>query len=172
MNDSDREILTNTTTSGKLDITDTYETFEFIGGTKINNNYFIPNLGLTFGFSHTPAHSESKFYKWDAKNVGNLSLYFDDDYKINFGTDYSFNLGWMLDLRKTLSTKDQIFQVNGTEATYKQDNDLVEEITLAANFGFEKNISDQHFLKFNIDSTISTQELTSFSGNFSYKFAF
>ncbi len=78
----------------------------------------------------------------------------------------------MLDLRKTLSTKDQIFQVNGTEATYKQDNDLVEEITLAANFGFEKNISDQHFLKFNIDSTISTQELTSFSGNFSYKFAF
>ena len=172
LNDSDREILTNTTTSGKLDITDAYETFEFIGGTKINNNYFIPSLGLTFGFSHTPAHSESKFYKWDAKNVGNLSIYFDDDYKINFGTDYSFNLGWMLDLRKMLTTKDQIFQVNGTEATYKQDNDLVEEITLAANFGFEKNISDQHFLKFNIDSTISTQELTSFSGNFAYKFTF
>ena len=58
------------------------------------------------------------------------SLYFDDDYaKINFGTDYSFNLGWMLDLRKTLTTKDQSFQVNGTEATYKQDNDLVAEIT-------------------------------------------
>ena len=85
----------------------------------------------------TPAHSESEFYTWDAKNVGNLSLYFDDDYKINFGTDYSFNLGWMLE-RKTLSTKDQSFQVNGTEATYKQDNDLVEE--KAGNFGFEKNV--------------------------------
>ena len=172
LNDSDREILTNTTTSGKLDITDTYETFEFIGGTKINNNYFIPNLGLTFGFSHTPAHSESEFYKWDAKNVGNLSLYFDDDYKINFGTDYSFKLGWILDLRKMVTTKDQDFEVNNTDATHKQDNDLVEEITLAANLGFEKKMSDQHFLKFNIDSTISTQELTSFSGNFSYKFAF
>mgnify|MGYP003306387038 FL=1 len=56
----------------------------------------------------------------------------------------------MLDLRKTLSTKDQSFQVNGTEATYKQDNDLVEEITLAANFGFEKKMSDEHYLKFNI----------------------
>ncbi len=172
LNDSDREILTNTTTSGKLDITDTYETLEFIGGTKINNNYFIPNLGLTFGLSQTPAHSESKFYTWDSKNVGNLSLYFDDDYKINFGTDYIFNLGWMLDLRKTLSTKDQSFQVNGTEATYKQDNDLVEEITLAGNFGFEKKMSDEHYLKFNIDSRISTQELTSFSGNFAYKFIF
>ena len=38
--------------------------------------------------------------------------------------------------------------------------------------GYEKKISDQHFLKFNLDSTTSTQELTSFSGNFSYKFTF
>ena len=172
LNESDREILTNTTATGKLDITDTYETFEFIGGTKINNNYFIPNVGLTFGFSHTPTHSESKFYKWDAKNVGNLSLYFDDDYKINFGTNQSFNIGWMLDLRKMLTSKDQSFQVNGTDATYKQDDDITEEVTLAANIGYEKKISDQHFLKFNLDSTTSTQELTSFSGNFSYKFTF
>ena len=58
------------------------------------------------------------------------------------------------------------------EITYKQDDDLTEEVTLAANIGYEKKISDQHFLKFNLDSTTSTQELTSFSGNFSYKFTF
>ncbi len=172
LHNSDRQILTNTTASGRLDIKDNYETYELIAGTKINNNYFIPNLGLTFGFSHTPAHSESNFYEWDAKNIGNLSFYFDDDYKFNFGSNNSINLGWILDLRKMVTTKDQGFEVNNTDATYKQDDDLTEEVTLAANIGYEKKISDQHFLKFNLDSTTSTQELTSFSGNFSYKFTF
>ena len=169
---SDRQILTNTTASGRLDIKDNYETFELIAGTKINNNYFIPNLGLTFGFSHTPSHLEDNFYEWDAKNIGNISFYFDDDYKFNFGSNNSINLGWILDLRKMVTAKDQDFEVNNTGATYKQDDDLTEEVTLAANIGYEKKISDQHFLKFNLDSTTSTQELTSFSGNFSYKFTF
>ena len=169
---SDRQILTNTTASGRLDIKDNYETYELIAGTKINNNYFIPNLGLTFGFSHTPSHLEDNFYEWDAKNIGNISFYFDDDYKFNFGSNNSINLGWILDLRKMVTTKDQDFEVNNTDATYKQDDDLTEEVTLAANIGYEKKISDQHFLKFNLDSTTSTQELTSFSGNFSYKFTF
>ena len=169
---SDRQILTNTTASGRLDIKDNYETFELIAGTKINNNYFIPNLGLTFGFSHTPSHLEDNFYEWDAKNIGNLSFYFDDDYKFNFGSNNSINLGWILDLRKMVTAKDQDFEVNNTDATYKQDDDLTEEVTLSANIGYEKKISDQHFLKFNLDSTTSTQELTSFSGNFSYKFTF
>ena len=40
------------------------------------------------------------------------------------------------------------------------------------NLGFDKKMSDQHFFKFYLDSTISTQELASFSGNFAYKFAF
>ena len=169
---SDRQILTNTTASGRLDIKDNYETFELIAGTKINNNYFIPNLGLTFGFSHTPSHLEDNFYEWDAKNIGNISFYFDDDYKFNFGSNNSINLGWILDLRKMVTAKDQDFEINNTGATYKQDDDLTEEVTLAANIGYEKKISDQHFLKFNLDSTTSTQELTSFSGNFSYKFTF
>ena len=172
LHNSDRQILTNTTASGRLDIKDNYETYELIAGTKINNNYFIPNLGLTFGFSHTPSHLEDNFYEWDAKNIGNISFYFDDDYKFNFGSNNSINLGWILDLRKMVTAKDQHFEVNNTGATYKQDDDLTEEVTLAANIGYEKKISDQHFLKFNFDSTTSTQELTSFSGNFSYKFTF
>ena len=149
---SDRQILTNTTASGRLDIKDNYETFELIAGTKINNNYFIPNLGLTFGFSHTPSHLEDNFYEWDAKNIGNISFYFDDDYKFNFGSNNSINLGWILDLRKMVTAKDQDFEINNTGATYKQDDDLTEEVTLAANIGYEKKISDQHFLKFNFNS--------------------
>ena len=26
---------------------------------------------------HTPSHLEDNFYEWDAKNIGNISFYFD-----------------------------------------------------------------------------------------------
>ena len=68
--------------------------------------------------------------------------------------------------------KDQDYEINGTAATFSQDNDTTQEVTLATNLGFDKKITDDHFFKFNLDSTISTQELTSFTGNFAYKFAF
>jgi len=172
LHNSEREILTNTTTSGILSITDVFETYDLLAGTKINNDFLIPNIGATLGLSLTPGHSETKFYHWDAKTVSNLSIYLDDDYKFNLGKNYQLNLGWILDVRKMVLGKEQDYKINGTTASYSQKNNLTKEVTLATNLGFDKKISDQHFLKFYLDSTISTQELLSFSGNFAYKFAF
>ncbi len=169
---SEREILTNTTSSGKLSITDNFETFDLIIGTKINNDFIIPNIGATLGLSYTPSHNESNYYSWDKKKVSNLSIYLDDDYKLNLGKNYQLNLGWILDARQMFLGKEQNYEINGTSAIYSQDTDLTKEVTLATNLGFDKKMSDQHFFKFYLDSTISTQELASFSGNFAYKFAF
>ena len=169
---SEREILTNTTSSGKLSITDNFETYDLIIGTKINNDFIIPNIGATLGLSYTPSHNESNYYSWDKKKVSNLSIYLDDDYKLNLGKNYQLNLGWILDARQMFLGKEQNYEINGTSAIYSQDTDLTEEVTLATNLGFDKKISDQHFFKFYLDSTISTQELSSISGNFAYKFAF
>ena len=169
---SEREILTNTTSSGKLSITDNFETFDLIIGTKINNDFIIPNIGATLGLSYTPSHNESNYYSWDKKKVSNLSIYLDDDYKLNLGKNYQLNLGWILDARQMVLGKEQNYEINGTSAIYSQDTDLTEEVTLATNLGFDKKMSDQHFFKFYLDSTISTQELSSISGNFAYKFAF
>ena len=169
---SEREILTNTTSSGKLSITDNFETFDLIIGTKINNDFIIPNIGATLGLSYTPSHNESNYYSWDKKKVSNLSIYLDDDYKLNLGKNYQLNLGWILDVRQMVLGKEQDYEINGTSASYSQDTDLTKEVTLATNLGFDKKISDQHFFKFYLDSTISTQELVSFTGNFAYKFAF
>ena len=169
---SEREILTNTTSSGKLSITDNFETYDLIVGTKINNNFIIPNIGATLGLSYTPSHNESNYYSWDKKKVSNLSIYLDDDYKLNLGKNYQLNLGWILDARQMVLGKEQNYEINGTSAIYSQDTDLTKEVTLATNLGFDKKMSDQHFFKFYLDSTISTQELASFSGNFAYKFAF
>ena len=51
-----------------------------------------------------------------------------DDYKFNFGSNNSINLGWILDLRKMVTAKDQDFEVNSTGATYKQDDDFSPKI--------------------------------------------
>ena len=169
---SEREILTNTTSSGKLSITDNFETYDLIIGTKINNDFIIPNIGATLGLSYTPSHNESNYYSWDKKKVSNLSIYLDDDYKLNLGKNYQLNLGWILDARQMFLGKEQNYEINGTSAIYSQDTDLTKEVTLATNLGFDKKMSDQHFFKFYLDSTISTQELASFSGSFAYKFAF
>ena len=169
---SEREILTNTRSSGKLSIGDNYETYDLLAGTKINNDFLIPNIGATVGLSYTPSHNESNYYSWDNKGVSNLSVYLDDSYKLNLGNNYQINLGWIVDVRKMVLGKDQDYEINGTAATFSQDTDTTQEVTLATNLGFDKKITDDHFFKFNLDSTISTQELTSFTGNFAYKFAF
>ena len=132
----------------------------------------MPNIGATVGLSYTPSHNESHYYGWDNKVVSNLSVYLDDSYKLNLGKNYQINLGWIVDVRKMVLGKDQDYEINGTAANYSQDVDTTQEVTLATNLGFDKKISDNHFFKFNIDSTISTQELTSFSGNFADKCTF
>ena len=74
LSDSERTILTNTTTSGTLKVTDAFETYEIIVGKKIkyfenlNNIKLIPDLGITVGYSFTPQHSESKYFIWEKRH--------------------------------------------------------------------------------------------------------
>ena len=171
LNDSVRKILTNTTSSGTLTLSDVYESYELIAGTKIKNKYFMPNIGMTFGLSHTPGHSEDYFF-WRKKDVSNLSFYFDDDYELKLVGNTAISFGWLLDFRKSVSNRLQTYEVKGTEATYLQHIDLTEEITFSGALGIQKQFSENHSLKISLDGVQSTQELTSVSGNFSYKFIF
>ena len=46
----------------------------------------------------------------------------------------------MLDLRNLIGDKSQVYSINGTSATYKQDSALTREISLVANLGYEKRL--------------------------------
>ena len=48
----------------------------------------------------------------------------------------------MLDFRNSVGDKSQVYSINGTSAKYKQDNALSREISLVANLGYEKKITD------------------------------
>ena len=74
LNDSERKILTNTTSSGTDVLTDTYLSSEMHAGKKFNTKYNLPKIGTNFSYSYTPGHSETKFYHWEAKSVANISL--------------------------------------------------------------------------------------------------
>ena len=172
LKDSERTILTNTTTSGKLDIDSNYQTYELHSGiTKINSN-LIPDVGLAGSFSITPSYDESKYYSWRNRKVGNVSIFFSDKYKFIYNNVSYLNLGWTLDLRSLIGDKSQIYSVNGTNATYKQDNALRKEISLVANLDYEKKINNNGKFAFGLVAKSTSQDVKSLSGNLSFKLKF
>ncbi|MBD1154846.1 hypothetical protein IDH00_03225, partial [Pelagibacterales bacterium SAG-MED21] len=164
--------LTNTTTSGKLTIDSDYETYEIHTGIKKNNSSSIPDFGFAASYSMTPSYDESKYFSWTDKHVGNLSVFFEDDYNLINTKDSKLFLGWTLDMRKMIGDNKQVYSINGTSATYKQHSDLTNEISLIANMGYEKKFSDKSKILFSLDAKNTNRYTKSFGANVSFKSKF
>ena len=169
LKDGERTILTNTTTSGKLTIDSDYETYEIHTGIKKNNSSSIPDFGLAASYSMTPSYDESKYFSWADRHIGNLSVFFEDDYNLINNKDSKLFLGWTLDIRKMMGDKKQVYSINGTSATYKQHNDLTNEISLIANMGYEKKFSDKSKILFSLDAKNTNRYTKSVGANVSFK---
>ena len=165
----ERTILTNTTSSGKLDIDSNYQTFELHSGVTKNNPKLIPNLGLAGSFSITPSYDESHYFSWRNRKVGNISLFFSDKYNFIDNSESNFNLGWTLDFRSLVGKKSQVYSINGTSATYKQDNALTREISLITNLGYEKKITDNGKFTLGLTAKNTNQSVKSLNANFGFK---
>ena len=165
-------ILPFTTSSGKLNIDSNYQTFEVHSGVTKTNSKLIPNVGLTGSFSITPSYDESKYYSWRNRKVGNVSVFFSDKYNLINNDNNNFNLGWLLDFRNSVGDKSQVYSINGTSATYKQDNALTREISLVANLGYEKKITDNGKFTAGISAKNTNQDVKSLSGNLGFKLKF
>ena len=172
LKEGERTILTNTTSSGKLNIDSNYQTFEVHSGVTKTNSKLIPNVGLTGSFSITPSYDESKYYSWRNRKVGNVSVFFSDKYNLINNDDSNFNLGWLLDFRNSVGDKSQVYSINGTSATYKQDNALTREISLVANLGYEKKIIGNGKFTAGISTKNTSQDVKSLSGNLGFKLKF
>ena len=168
----ERTILTNTTSSGKLDINSNYETYEIHTGLTKNNPALVPNLGLAGSFSITPSYDESELFSWRNRKVGNVSLFLSDKYEFIKTEKNNFNLGWTLDFRNLFSDDEQIYSINGISANYKQDNNLTNEISLIASLGYEKKILNNGSFTFGLDTKNTNQNASSFSGNLGVKINF
>ena len=172
LKDGERTILTNTTTSGKLTIDSGFETYEIHTGIKKNNSSSIPDFGFAASYSMTPSYDESKYFSWTDRHVGNLSIFFEDDYNLINNKDSKLFLGWTLDMRKMMGDKKQVYSINEISATYEQHNDLTNEISLIANMGYEKKFSDKSKILFSLDAKNTNRYTKSVGANISFKSKF
>ena len=167
LKEGQRTILTNTTTSGKLNIDSDYETYEIHTGLKKNNLSLIPDVGLAASYSMTPNYDESKYFSWNDRHIGNFSIFFSDDYNLFKNNGSKLLLGWTLDLRSMIGDKKQVYSINGTSATYEQLDDLTKEISLLANIGYEKRFSENSEISFTLDIKDTNQYAKSIGANIS-----
>ena len=170
LNKSERLILTNTTSSGLLNVTDNYENFEILFGNKLNNSFLIPDIGYTLGYSYTPSHKESKYFDWDDRHVLNISAALSDEYTF-FQTDKrNFSLGWILDYRTLANNDDQNYLINGTRTFYDQDNELKKEASFSSNLNYKYKANENSIFSFNLDGLTSSQDSVSLLANLIFKF--
>ncbi len=172
LKESERTILTNTTSSGKLDIDSNYQTFEVHSGVTKTNSNLIPNVGLTGSLSITPSYDESKYYSWRNRKVGNISVFVSDKYNFINNDKDNFNLGWLLDFRSLVGDKSQVYSINGTSANYIQDNAISREISLVTNLDYEKKITDNGKFTAGISAKNTSQNVVSLRGNLGFKVNF
>ena len=172
LKDGKRTVLTNTETSGTIDSNSNFQTYDIQIGAKKNNFKIIPDIGFTSSISVTPTYDESKFYSWRNRVVGNLSIYLSDNYLIRDDKKEKLNLNWALDLRSAIGDDEQTYSINGTTATYKQDNDLKREISLSASMNYEKYIYENSMIGFAYYGLLSSQNTLSLGGNAFYKMNF
>ena len=170
-NNSTRRILTNTTTTGLLDIEDDYFSYDALLGTKFLND-MIPDLSYSIGYSLTPKHDESKYYKWEKKDFVNASVALSDEYLILTDDKSKLYFNWLADFREVILQNSQEFRVNNVLAEYKPDDDLSREITVTAGIDYEFQLLDNSLFSINLDGLYSSQETYGAQAKLHYKSTF
>ena len=170
LNKSERIILTNTTTSGLLKTIDDYENFEILFGNKLNNSFLIPDIGYTLGYSYTPSHKESKYFDWNNRHVLNISAAISDEYTFFQSDKENFSLGWIVDYRTLANNDNQNYKINGTKASYDQDDELKKEASFSGNLNYKYKANENSIFSFNLDGFTSSQDVISVLANLVFKF--
>ena len=154
-----------------MDTEGNYITYEVYSDFKKNNS-ILPDIGITGNFSVTPTYDEDHYFSWRNKKVGNLIFYLSDIYKIKDSKLEDLSINWGLDFRNLIGDRNQIYSINGTTATYKQDSDLTRELTLRAGMNFKKEFMKNGILSYSLDTINTSQGTKSISGNINFQINF
>ena len=154
-----------------MDTEGNYITYEVYSDFKKNNS-ILPDIGITGNFSVTPTYDEDHYFSWRNKKVGNLIFYLSDIYKIKDSELEDLSINWGLDFRNLIGDRNQIYSINGTTATYKQDSDLTRELTLRAGMNFKKEFMKNGILSYSLDTINTSQGTKSITGNINFQITF
>ena len=132
----------------------------------------IPDISYSIGYSFTPKHEESHFYKWEKKDFINASIAFSDEYLILSDDKSKFYFNWLADFREAIMEETQEFHVNNVLAEYKADDDLSREITITAGLDYEFQPLENSLFSVNLDGLYSSQETFGAQAKLYYKSIF
>ena len=132
----------------------------------------LPDLSFNFGYSHTPSHEESKYYKWDDRDVYNGSLALSNEHQIFKDKKKNLYFSWIADARTILDDNVQVFYVNGTKGSYTQNNDLKSEFSLSAGLNYAYNFSQNRKFLMALDGLYTSQDTSGIKANLKYSHRF
>jgi hypothetical protein len=136
--DSTREILTNTTSSGLLDVTADYNSVEVMTGLNIKHSYqsqqplfayktptvngkiknrWDTEIGLTLQGSHTGDYNERAYFFFENRTLVQESIHLGEQLTSTIG-NLDFMLGLEYEFRFALAGKNQTYRINGTPTDY------------------------------------------------------
>ena len=127
--DSSREILTNTTSTGLLDVGADYRSVEVITGLNIKNTHQSPSngwiknkwdteMGLTLQGSRTPDYNERHYFSFEERTLIQESFHFGEQLTSTFNDRLAITLGLEYEFRFVLAGKNQTYRINGALADY------------------------------------------------------
>jgi len=158
--DGKRRIYTNTTSSGLLDVTSDYKSYEMITGSHISHSYspddkntWSTEVGLTFGYSLTPAYRERKFYDWKDRPLWQGSVHIGETLTSKVNEKLTVTAGGELEHRTVLSGREQTYSINGTTAEFK--NGQFWQNSVAGKLGANYSMNNNMVAYVNIDSRFS-----------------
>ena len=160
MHDGKRRILTNTTSSGELDVTSDYTSYEVITG--INANYIYSSgintwnteIGLTSGYSLTPDYDESRYFTWEARQLWQGSIHVGESLTSKVSDNLTVTVGGELEHRTLLRGREQTYAINGTTVSTRHGQFWQNSVAgkLGANYSINNNV----VAYVNLDSRFST----------------
>ena len=183
-NDSHRQVLTNTTASGFLDLHASYRSYEAIASGNIgynidllgigsdgelSKNSFYTELGFTLAGVHIGDYNEGNLFFWDERSLLQESIYLREEISHKLGKNSALKLGAEVELRKVLIGAKQKYKINSTDVSFS--NGRNSELLMSANFDVNHKIP--HGLAyFQIQQRFSRDQQSSFGSGIGVKFKF
>jgi hypothetical protein len=155
-----REIFTNTTTTGKADVTSDFTSYELITGGQFNYHHnniakttWNTEVGFTFGSSFTPEYNERGFFAWGDRHLVQGSVHVSEQLITRINKKLAVRVGGEFEYRTVLTGRTQSYSINGTLVKSKSGN--FNEKAVSVRVGTHYAMNDNSLAYVNVDGRIS-----------------
>jgi hypothetical protein len=178
---ADRDIFTNTTTTGKDTIVANYKSKEIITGMHVSNtfnhksdrlkrNTWKTELGVTFGYSFLEDYKERKFFTFEERHLVQGSVHVAEQFTSRITDRLTFTIGGELEHRLVLAGREQSYAINETTVDYKQGSFY--ESSVAGNMGVNYSLDNNTLAYIHVDNRFSNYTQGTFGASMGIQIQF